>query len=217
MYDDSSDDSSAYGYGSGPEDSGDDGEYAEDSGDEGFPTCHVCDRVFNRGNSWRDNEHAKMQHMKTHDVSATCPFPTCKRVFSKGRTRAENLNSMEQHKMVHIERKVSCPVCGETRFRTSDGAVQHVESGACSGCRGQERARKNVYQFLNQQEMGRSLLNKQTALEYHGEGGHEQPAQPWYSCPSCGKKFEQAGSLMQHARTKHGGGSDMGRALQWGN
>ena len=67
---------------------------------------------------------------------------------------------------------MSCPVCGETRFRTSDGAVQvrtlifsswnastiliskHVESGACSGCRGQERARKNVYQFLNQQEVG---------------------------------------------------------------
>ena len=91
--------------------------------------------------------------------------------------------------------------------------------------------------------MGRSLLNKQTALEYHGEGGHEQPAQPWYdyifcwkylevvalsvfnrnkscmlslqafqlqcmlhsrySCPSCGKKFEQAGSLMQHAVSDH--------------
>ena len=66
MYYYSSDDSSAggYGYDSGPEDSGDDGEYAEDSGDEGFPSCHVCDRVFNRGNSWRDYEHARMQHMK---------------------------------------------------------------------------------------------------------------------------------------------------------
>ena len=38
------------------------------SGDEGFPTCPVCERVFNRGNSWRDNEHAKLNHMKKHDV-----------------------------------------------------------------------------------------------------------------------------------------------------
>ena len=59
---DSGDD--GYGYGNGPEDSGDDGDYAEDSGDEGFPTCHVCGRVFNRGNSWRDNDHARVQHMK---------------------------------------------------------------------------------------------------------------------------------------------------------
>ena len=40
----------------------------EHRGDEGFPTCPVCDRVFNRGNSWRDNEHAKLNHMKKHDV-----------------------------------------------------------------------------------------------------------------------------------------------------
>ena len=40
----------------------------EPSGDEGFPTCPVCERVFNRGNSWRDNEHAKLNHMKKHNV-----------------------------------------------------------------------------------------------------------------------------------------------------
>ena len=40
----------------------------EHSGDEGFPTCPVCDRVFNRGNSWRDNEHAKLNHMKKYEV-----------------------------------------------------------------------------------------------------------------------------------------------------
>ena len=55
--------------------------------------------------------------------------------------------------MVHVPRSVACPVCGETRFRSSDGAVQHVESGACSGCRGQETARTNVYQFLAGQQV----------------------------------------------------------------
>ena len=40
----------------------------EHSRDEDFPTCPVCDRVFNRGSSWRDNEHAKLNHMKKHDV-----------------------------------------------------------------------------------------------------------------------------------------------------
>ena len=33
----------------------------------------------------------------------------------------------------------------------------------------------------NLMQMGRSLLNKQTALEYHGKGVQEQPQQPWYN------------------------------------
>ena len=40
----------------------------EDSGEDSFPTCPVCDRVFYRGNSWRDNEHARLIHMKKHNV-----------------------------------------------------------------------------------------------------------------------------------------------------
>jgi len=40
----------------------------EHSGDEGFPTCYVCGRVFNRGSSWRDNEQGRFNHMKNHDV-----------------------------------------------------------------------------------------------------------------------------------------------------
>ena len=42
--------------------------YAKDKRDEDFPTCHVCDKVFNRGNSWRQNEHGRISHMKTHDA-----------------------------------------------------------------------------------------------------------------------------------------------------
>ena len=40
----------------------------EDSGEDSFPTCPVCDRVFYRGNSWRDNEHARLIHMKKHNL-----------------------------------------------------------------------------------------------------------------------------------------------------
>ena len=40
----------------------------EESGEDSFPTCPVCDRVFYRGNSWRDNEHARLNHMKKHNV-----------------------------------------------------------------------------------------------------------------------------------------------------
>ena len=58
---------------SSPEDSGDDG-VAEDSGDEGHPTCGQCGRTFHRGNSWRDNQHALQQHMKVCRVHCTLHF-----------------------------------------------------------------------------------------------------------------------------------------------
>ena len=50
------------------ENSGQSSRNAKDSGDQDFPTCHVCDKVFNKGNSWVQNEHGRMNHMKTHEV-----------------------------------------------------------------------------------------------------------------------------------------------------
>ena len=49
---------------------------------------------------------------------------------------------------VHKPRTVSCPACGETRFRSSANAVQHFESGSCSSCPGRERARAAVHGFV---------------------------------------------------------------------
>ena len=50
------------------------GRSRKDMEHEGFPKyketiCPVCDRVFNRGSSWKDNEHARLNHMKKHNVA----------------------------------------------------------------------------------------------------------------------------------------------------
>ena len=72
----------------------------------------------------------------------------CGRVFA-------NSNELNMHMQVHRPRNVACPVCGETRFRSGANAVQHVESGYCTGCRGQDRARENIYKYAQSQlEMG---------------------------------------------------------------
>ena len=44
------------------------------------------------------------------------------------------------------------PQCGEERFRRSINAVQHVEAGACSKCRGQDNARRQVFKFISNNE-----------------------------------------------------------------
>jgi DNA-directed RNA polymerase subunit RPC12/RpoP len=53
-------------------------------------------------------------------------------------------NELNMHMQVHRPRNVACPICGEQRFRTGANAVQHVESGYCTGCRGQDNAGRIV-------------------------------------------------------------------------
>ena len=45
---------------------------------------------------------------------------------------------------VHEPRKVSCPLCGVTKFRNAANAVQHIEAVACTACRGRDNARSQV-------------------------------------------------------------------------
>ena len=111
-------------------------------------------------------------------------------------------NELTHHRQVHLERNVACPICGDRRFKSVTNAVQHVEGGACSGCRGVDNARLAIYEFA--QARTPNLLNQQ-ALAYGGGGyggASSMPDEP-YGCPDCGRTFRDASALMQHASAKH--------------
>ena len=105
------------------------------------------------------------------------------------------------HMQVHRPRNVACPVCGDQKFRSGANAVQHVESGYCRGCRGQEQARDQIYRFASSKKTMQPYLNGTPLLTNGSDGG--TPDFP-YSCQQCSKQFRQLSQLMQHQDQKHG-------------
>lgn len=114
-------------------------------------------------------------------------------------------NQLNMHMQVHRPRSISCPVCGDTRFRSGANAVQHVESGHCTGCRGQDNARQQIYQYATQQAAFRPYLNDVPMLTNGAYSPSSVPDCP-YGCPECTKSFRHLSQLMQHQDQKHGRG-----------
>ena len=110
-------------------------------------------------------------------------------------------NQLNMHMQVHRPRAVACPVCGDTRFRTGANAVQHVESGFCSGCRGVDNARAQIHQFAQGQRAMQQFMVPQ--LEYGGASGPGDVPDYPYQCRPCGKYFRQLSQLLQHQDQKH--------------
>ena len=106
-------------------------------------------------------------------------------------------NSLAQHMKTHRPKNVSCPICGEQRIGSAANAVAHVESGYCSGCRGQDEARRQIYQYVS----GHAPNLCVPMLE---NGGHSDqvPNSP-YKCTYCGKQFGQLSSQMNHEQDVH--------------
>jgi len=115
----------------------------------------------------------------------------------------QNQNNLNMHMQVHRSRTVSCPVCGEMRFKSGANAVQHVESGYCSGCRGGGNARNQIYEFAKKQGRMRQYLTDVPMLT---NGGYDYdrgvPEYP-YCCPVCSISFRNLSQLMQHQDQKH--------------
>lgn len=59
------------------------------------------------------------------------------------------------HLQVHRPRNDACPICGDRRFRSGANAVQHVESGYCSGCYSTDgdNDRQQIYNFARSQHL----------------------------------------------------------------
>ena len=120
---------------------------------------------------------------------------TCHRTFS-------NQNELNMHMQVHRPKNVSCPVCGETRFKSGANAVQHVESGYCRGCTGKENARQQIYNFASRQNEMNSYITSNPMITNGNYSNGPVPDFP-YQCPQCNKKFRNLSQLMQHQDQKH--------------
>ena len=122
---------------------------------------------------------------------------TCFRTFG-------SQNELDMHQQVHRPRDVACPVCGERRFRSGANAVQHVESGYCSGCYGsRDKARQQIYQFASQQR-GMSRYMTGAPMLTNGSVHYDKVPDFPYECPECTKAFRQLSQLLQHRDQKHG-------------
>lgn len=112
-----------------------------------------------------------------------------------------NSNQLKMHEQVHRPRVVSCPVCGDKRFKTGANAVQHVEAGNCKGCLGRDNARHKIYEFATQQPSMHRYLTSVPMIGY-GEYTSEVPEYP-YKCDYCDKRFKNLSQQMQHQDQKH--------------
>lgn len=106
------------------------------------------------------------------------------------------------HMQVHRPRNVACPICGEARFKSGANAVQHVESGYCSGCRGKDLARSQIYNFAQNQPAMRRFMTDTPMIADGNSYDDDVPDFP-YHCPECTKSFRQLSQLLQHQDQKH--------------
>mmetsp|Transcript_74552 Transcript_74552/g.112331 ORF Transcript_74552/g.112331 Transcript_74552/m.112331 type:complete len:179 (-) Transcript_74552:222-758(-) len=133
------------------------------------------------------------------------PPPPAPPTFQCGQCYREfnSHNNLQMHMQVHRPRTVACPVCGDTRFKSGANAVQHVESGYCTGCRGTSNARAQIYQYASQKAAMSRYINGTPLLtngSYNDPGG--VPDFP-YQCPECARSFRQLSQLLQHQDQKH--------------
>ena len=127
----------------------------------------------------------------------------CYRVFS-------DQNELNMHMQVHRPKNVACPICGEVRFKSAANAVQHVESGYCTGCRGsRDNARQQIHDFVYSKGAMRPYMTETPLLEYGG--GSRSSAVPDfpYRCPQCDRSFRNLSQLMQHNDNKHNNRSNL--------
>jgi hypothetical protein len=113
------------------------------------------------------------------------------------------IKDASQVKVVRIHgpinlRSTECPICKKKSFALLQHAVQHVESGYCSGCPGKDNARQQIYQFA--QTQGQQLLgDRAPVVQLDRHGKPVVPDKP-YGCSGCGKHFAALSSLMNHKR-----------------
>jgi len=126
-------------------------------------------------------------------VNTPCSCQTCGRDFN-------SQNQLKMHMQTHRPRTVACPICGDSRFASGANAVQHVESGSCTGCLGKDNARRQIHKFVSRKSQMNSFMTPM--LEYGGYGANVVPEFP-YHCAPCNKKFRQMSQLLQHQDQKH--------------
>lgn len=187
-------------------------EVLEDHLDEYHNICDVCNRDFRTPNGLN-------QHRQIH--------PECDYCDERFMTRADVLDHMDahhnicqicgrdfqsqndlfQHSKTHLPRTVSCPLCGEKKFKSGANAVSHVESGYCTACRGQETALRQIHRYVS-----RNAPQLCTPMLEYGSRCSGVPDQP-YRCTYCNKSFRLLSAQMNHENDVHG--NDRRPTLGW--
>ena len=181
-------------------------------------TCNVCFKVLASKNKMK-------QHMKdTNHGPETSTCNVCFKVFASQtgmncHMKAKHMDSKHMNskhvlepRIPGMKRDVACPLCRVKKFKSSCGAVSHVESGSCTSCQGKDKARQTVFDFVCAKKGARGLLAKPLQLQFAGSpaGGARGPVPDSpYRCAECGKTFEKVSGMMQHQKAKHGNSSTL--------
>mmetsp|Transcript_14782 Transcript_14782/g.20888 ORF Transcript_14782/g.20888 Transcript_14782/m.20888 type:complete len:173 (-) Transcript_14782:203-721(-) len=159
--------------------------------------CWSCERYLDSdefsNNQWRKGPGGSRCIDCLNGYTYTCG--KCNRNFN-------SRNALQQHSQVHRARNVACPICKEVRFRSGANAVQHVESGYCTGCRGRDNARHQIYKYASSQSGMNRYMNNVPRLTYGGYDSDDVPDYP-YNCPDCDRSFRHLSQLLQHKDAKH--------------
>jgi DNA-directed RNA polymerase subunit RPC12/RpoP len=115
----------------------------------------------------------------------------------------DNPNALKMHIQTHRSRDVTCPVCNDRTFRSGANAVQHVESGFCSGCPGKTKAREQIHNFAIKQRAMHRYVTELPLLTYSGNYEDDDVPEYPYKCPDCNRNFKQLSQLLQHQDNKH--------------
>ena len=70
-------------------------------------------------------------------MSTTCNV--CFKVFATKNQMKGHMKDTD-HGLEPRKRDVACPLCRVKKFKSSSGAVAHVESGSCTNCQGKDKA-----------------------------------------------------------------------------
>ena len=180
------------------------GRYCSECGD--WATCSQFSR-----NQWSKGDgYSRCRDCVDYENSGGYEYVAPASVFQCGECYREfnNQNELNMHLQVHRPRNVACPICGDRRFRSGANAVQHVESGYCSGCYGRDNARQQNYNFARSQPNMRHFMNNNPppmltwSNENFNTGDDFIPEFP-YHCPQCSMCFRQMGQLLQHQDNRH--------------
>jgi DNA-directed RNA polymerase subunit RPC12/RpoP len=168
-------------------------------------------RVCNQCQSWKNRRDYSSNQWRKGDGLSRCSscVPSHAANYCTVVYRCEQCersfpdsNQLNMHMQTHRPRDVACPLCHEGRFRSGANAVQHVESGYCTGCRGATNAREQIYKFASSQRAMQPYLADVPRLTY---GGYDDTVPDFpYSCHDCSRHFKQLSQLLQHQDNKHG-------------
>lgn len=166
-------------------------------------SCYQCDRYQScsqfSSNQWRKGEGSSRCKGCVNGVTQSfTTYQYCCGVCNKS---FQSQNNLDMHMQVHRPTNIACPVCGDRRFKSGANAVQHVESGYCSGCRGRENARRQIYDFTSSKAPMRKYMTDVPLLT-NGSRSSIVPDYP-YQCRECSRSFRQLSQLMQHQDQKH--------------